>query len=188
MRHGATHHMRYSFLFLAAVLAACGSQHSFDPATVQTFNTAALTVSNAASTYAGQTANLPSAGTCTSLHQAYDSNVRPTISQMQGVGPEMDSMMGEEGHMGDADMACSANAMMTELDHHQSAGCQSSTDMGADESKAQRHAAAMTQWANHAANRSHDLGSMMRMSMMGGAGSATGHCIHNSDGSYTLQP
>ena len=85
-------------------------------------------------------------------------------------------------------MACSANAMMTELDHHQSAACQSTVDMGADEAEAQRHAGAMTEWANHAANRSHDLGSMMGMGMMGGAGSTTGHCVHNADGSYTLSP
>jgi hypothetical protein len=62
--------------------------------------------------------------------------------------------------------------------------------MTPNKAEAQQHVGAMTQWASHAMNRSHDLASMEGMSMGGmmGSGSTTGHCIHNADGSYTFQP
>jgi hypothetical protein len=86
-------------------------------------------------------------------------------------------------------MGCAANAMMAELDRHQTAACASTTDMAPNEGEAQQHVAAMTQWASHEMARSHDLASMAGMGMGNmGSGTAGGHCVHNVDGSYTLQP
>jgi hypothetical protein len=98
--------------------------------------------------------------------------------------------MGSMNHMDAEDMGCTANAMLAEMNRHQAVACASSTDMTPNKTEAQQHVTAMTQWASHAMNRSHDLASMEGMNMGGmmGSGSTTGHCIHNADGSYTFQP
>jgi hypothetical protein len=93
-------------------------------------------------------------------------------------------------------MTCAADAMMAELDHHHDVACASATDMGPNITEAHRHVTAMTQWADHQLTRSSDLGSMMGGGMGGGGmggggmmtgGGATGHCVHNQDGTYSLQ-
>jgi hypothetical protein len=79
---------------------------------------------------------------------------------------------------------------MAELDRHKAAACASATDMAPNKTEAQQHVAAMTQWADHEMSRSAEMGSMMGTTMggMGGGGTTTGHCVHNADGSYTMQP
>jgi len=180
--------MRHSLLVLVVVtVAACGSQLSSTE--IQNFRSDALAVSTAATTYGNQTAQMQSVASCTSLHQGYDSQVRPLIGQMQSMSSAMDSMMGDEQHMGDADIRCGADAMMVELDAHRAAACASSTDMASNEAEAQRHAAEMVQWATHESDRSQELGSLMGMAMgMGGNGSSGSHCRHDSDGGYSLDP
>src|SRR5215470_17893357 len=114
--------MRYSLLVPVVVTTvACGSHVSSTD--VQNFSSDALAVAAAASTYGNQAAQIQSVAGCTSLHQGYDSQVRPMIGQMQSLAPEMDSMMGDEQHMSDGDMDCGANAMMAELDAHRGAAC-----------------------------------------------------------------
>jgi hypothetical protein len=87
-------------------------------------------------------------------------------------------------------MGCSANAMLAEMNRHQAIACASTADMTPKKAEAAQHVASMTQWAGHAMGRSHDLASMVGMSTGGmmGSGSTTGHCIHNTDCSYTFQP
>jgi hypothetical protein len=180
---------RYAFLALALTLAACGGSTSgLNTAQIQAFNTSAQGVSAAVTTYGTQAAAMTSPATCSAAQTSYDSQVRPMVGQMQGMGADMDGMMGSMNHMDAEDMGCSANAMLVEMNRHQAVACASTTDMTPN--KAEQHVAAMTQWAGHAMGRSHDLASMAGMSMGGmmGSGSTTGHCIHNADGSYTFQP
>ena len=182
---------RYAFLALALTLAACGGSTSgLNTAEIQAFNTSAQGVSTAVTTYGSQAAAMTSTATCTSAQTSYDSQVRPMVGQMQGMGAEMDGMMGSMNHMDAEDMGCSANAMLAEVNRHQGVACASTTDMTPNKAEAQQHVASMTQWAGHAMGRSHDLAAMAGMSMGGmmGSGSTTGHCIHNADGSYTFQP
>jgi hypothetical protein len=129
-----------------------------------------------------------SPATCTTAQDTYDAQVRPMIGQLQGMGASMDAMMGSMNHMDWADMGCSANATMAELDRHRTVACASSTDMAPNKVEAQQHVAVMVQWASHEMGRSHDVGSMTGMSMgqMNG-GTSTGHCVRNADGSYTFQ-
>ena len=183
--------MRHAVLVLAAAAAACGgSTTALSTADIQAFNTAGLNVSTAAATYGSQAAAMTDSPSCSSAEAAYDSQVRPSVSQMQGLGTAMDEEMGSMGHMSDADMECAANAMMAELDRHKGVACASTTDMTPNKAEAQQHVTTMTQWANHQLSRSHDMGSMMGMGMggMSGGGMTTGHCVHNADGSYTYQP
>jgi hypothetical protein len=61
--------------------------------------------------------------------------------------------------------------------------------MTPNRTEAQQHVAAMAAWADHAMGRSHDLASMEGMGMGHmGSGTTGGHCIHGTDGSYSLQP
>jgi hypothetical protein len=182
--------MRYAFLALALTVVACGGSTSgLDATEIQKFNTAAQGVSTAALTYGNQAAAMTSPATCASAQNTYDSQVRPLVGQMQGMGASMDAMMGSMNHMDAEDMGCSANAMMAELDRHRTASCASTTDMTPNKSEAQQHVAMMTQWANHEMGRSHDLASMAGMGMGNmGSGTTNGHCVHNADGSYTFQP
>jgi hypothetical protein len=182
--------MRKAFLLLA-LTAACGGTTSGVASTeVETFNAAAQGVSTAAASYGAQAAAMTSAATCNGAQTAYDSQVRPMIDQMRTMGPAMDGTMGSMGHRADADMECAANAMMAELDRHGAVACASVTDMTPNKAEAQQHVATMTQWANHQMARSNEMGSMMGMGMggMGGGGMTTGHCVHDPDGSYSMQP
>jgi hypothetical protein len=176
---------------MALFVTACGgSMSGLNTAEIQAFNTSAQGVSAGIAAYGTQAAAMTSSATCASAQASYDSQVRPMVGQMQGMGADMDGMMGSMNHMDAEDMGCSANAMLAEMNRHQAVACASTSDMTPNKADAQQHVAAMTQWASHAMGRSRDLASMAGMSMGGmmGSGSATGHCIHNADGSYTFQP
>ena len=181
---------RHAILALALTLAACGGSTSgLDTAEIQAFNASAQGVSAAVTTYGTQAATMTSPATCTSTQSSYDSQVRPMVGQMQGMGADMDAMMGSMNHMDAEDMGCTANAMLAELNRHQAVACASTTDMTPNKAEAQQHVGAMTQWASHATGRSHDLATMSGMGMGGmGSGTTGGHCIRNADGSYTFQP
>jgi len=182
---------RYALLAMALTLAACGGSTSgLNTAEIQAFNTSAQGVSAAVTTYGTQASAMTSVATCTSAETSYDTQVRPMVGQMQGMGADMDGMMGTMNHVDAEDMGCSANAMLAELNRHQAVACASTTDMTPNKNEAQQHVAVMTQWAGHAMGRSHDLASMAGMSMGGmmGSGSTTGHCVHDSGGGYTFHP
>ena len=187
-------HARVLLLGLPLGLAACGGTSGFESSQVQAFASASQAVAASAASYATQATTMTSASSCSGIQGAYDSQVRPMVGSMQGMGPSMDEMMGSMNHMGDADMECGAYAMMAELDRHRAVACASSTDMAPNVAEARQHATTMTGWANHQEARAHELGSMMGMGgMMGGSGgtgstSSTGRCVHGPDGSYTIQP
>jgi hypothetical protein len=143
--------MRHAVIGFTLLLAACGSSASLDTAQIQAFNSAAQDVSMAAATYGSQAAAMTSVASCASAQSAYGSQVRPPVARMQGMGPSMDAMMGSMNHMDMEDMACSANAMMAELDRHQAAACTSTADMAPNAAEAQQHGAAMTRcrWQLH---------------------------------------
>jgi len=181
--------MRYLVLVLAVAAAACGSS-GVTSADVQKLNALSQDVSAAATTYGTHAAAMTDTGSCSSAENTYDAQVRPMVGQIQGMGTAMDDEMGSMNHMSDADIECGAQAMMAELDRHKGVACASATDMAPNKAEAQQHVATMTQWANHEMVRSDEMGSMMGMGMggMGGGAMTTGHCVHNPDGSYTMQP
>ncbi len=184
--------MRRSALYLAAITLACGggSGSTSSGATPQQLNALAQDVASAAAGYDTQAAGMANVAACASEESQYDGQVRPEVEQMQAMGPQMDQMMmGSLGHPEDADMACAADAMMAELDHHRSIACSSTSDMAPNVDEAHRHATAMAQWADHEMARTSAMGSMMGGGMGGmpGGGMSTGHCVKNGDGSYSMQ-
>lgn len=181
---------RNALVVVALLLAACGSSSGPDTAVIQSFNTASQIVSGAVTAYGVQAAAMTSLASCGDAQGNYDAQARPMVAEMQGMGPMMDSMMGSMGHMDEGDMTCSANAMLAELNRHRAVACASTTDMAPNQAEARQHVASMSRWADHAMNRSRDLGSMAGMGMGGmmGSGTTTGRCVHGTDGTYTLQP
>ncbi len=171
-------------------LACGGSTSGITSADVQRFNATAQEVATTAATYGAQAGGMTDAASCSTAQSGYDAQVRPMVGNLQSMGGGMDGEMGSMHRASDADMACAANAMMAELDRHRSVACASTVDMTPNKAEAQQHVAAMTQWADHEMARSAEMGSMMGMGMggMGGAGTTTGHCVRNADGSYTMQP
>ena len=182
--------MRYTALVVALATLACGgSSSSGSTGTPQAMNALAQEVSTAANAYDALAAGMSGAADCSSDENQYDAQVRPQITQMLDMGPQMDTMMmGSLGDPADADMTCAADAMMAELDHHRSLACSSATDMGPNVDEAHRHATAMMQWADHEMARTSAMGSMMGGGMGGmpGGGMSTGHCVKSGDGSYSM--
>ncbi len=187
--------MRRLLLGVVVTVAACGS--SSNPSNgddVRTLNTAAQHVSTAVTAYATQASGMTDTAGCTAAETSYEGQVRPSIAQMQSMGPGMDQLMGSMGNAANADMTCAANAMMAELDHHHAVACASTTDMAPNKTEAQHHAAVMNDWAQHQEARSYAMGAMMGsgmggmgMSGMAGNGTTTEHCVQNPDGSSSLQ-
>jgi hypothetical protein len=148
-------------------------------------------ISSAAAAYGTEASAMTDVTACTIDETSYDAQVRPMADEMQGMAPGMDQTMGSMGKGSDADMTCAANAMMAELDRHKGVACSDATDMGPNKTEAEHHVSAITQWANHQMVRSDEMGSMMGTGMggmvgMGGGGMTTGHCIRNSDGTYSM--
>lgn len=173
--------------------AACGGGSGSSGATaadVRQLNTLSQQVLGAEGSYGAAAGAMTDMMSCQSAQSGYDGQVRPMVDEMQAMGPAMDQQMSGMGHPADADLACAADAMMAELDHHQSAACASASDMPANMAEAADHVAAMTGWADHQLARSHDMGSMSGMGMggMGGGGMTTGHCVRNGDGTFTMGP
>lgn len=181
--------MRFTPLLVALAALACGggSSSSSSAASPQAMNALAQEVSTAASAYDALAARMSGVADCSSDESQYDAQVRPHVTQMHAMGPQMDMMMGSLGDPADADTTCAADAMMAELDHHHSMACASPTDMGPNVSEAHRHATAMMQWADHEMARTSAMGTMMGGGMgMPGGGMSTGHCVKNGDGSYSM--
>ncbi|MBP1654715.1 MAG: hypothetical protein H6Q28_1271, partial [Bacteroidetes bacterium] len=129
---------RYALLAMALTLAACGGSTSgLNTAEIQAFNASAQGVSAAVTTYGTQASAMTSVATCTSAETSYDTQVRPMVGQMQGMGADMDAMMGTMNHVDAEDMGCSANAMLAELNRHQAVACASTTDMTPNKNEAQ---------------------------------------------------
>lgn len=86
--------------------------------------------------------------TCKNIHDDYDAQVRPWVSQMVQMAGEMDGWMGNHGGGANADMRCAAATMMDDLDHHRSVAC-TLPDLAADQAEATRHVDAMNSYAGH---------------------------------------
>jgi hypothetical protein len=174
----------------AATATACGGSSGTTSPDPRRFSALSQQVATTAASYGAQASGMASAAACSADESTYDGQVRPMVTELQGMGPAMDDRMGSMTRGSDADMDCAANAMLAELDRHRAAACGSPTDMGPNRAEAQQHVAAMTQWADHEMARSAEMGDMMGSGMggMGGAGATTGHCVRDADGTYRMQP
>jgi hypothetical protein len=188
-------------ILASAVVAVsgCGSgMNGVSQADVQAYAALAQGVASSASAY-GTAANATVDPTgCASTHASYDGQVRPMVDRMRSMSGKMDDEMGRMGRGADGDMSCGADAMETELAHHDAVAC-TSTVMPANHAEASRHATAMTTWAAHQLARADEVGGMMGMGgggMMGpgggmmdpGSATTTMACHRNGDGTFTLGP
>jgi hypothetical protein len=186
--------MRQALLAIPLLAAAaCGGGTGSAVATngdVQQLNTLSQQLVAAEGSYGAAAGAMTDMTSCAGAEAGYHGQARPMIDEMQAMGPGMDQRMSGMGHPGDADLACAADAMMTELDRHHGVACVSADDMAANMAEASHHVAAMTQWADHQLARTHAMGAMSGMGMggMGGGGMGTGHCVRNGDGTFTMAP
>lgn len=177
------------------VVTGCGSDaHGVSQADVQAYGALSRQISTAATAY-GTAANATIDVTnCNSTHATYDAQVHPMVDRMRSMSGAMDQQMGMMGHSVDADMACGADAMTSELAHHDAVACTST--MSANHEEATRHTAAMVAWADHQDSRATEMNGMMGGGGMMGAGGMmdTGPvttaiaCHRNGDGTFTLGP
>jgi hypothetical protein len=176
-------------LAAAVAVMGCGSAdtHGVGVADVQAFAALSGQISSAASGYGAAANATVDVSGCQSTHAAYVAQVRPMVGQMGAMSGGMDGQMGMMGRTADADMSCGADAMVAELDHHDTVAC-TSTVMSANHAEATRHGTAMTAWADHQHARADEMGGMMGMGsgMMGGGGTTTVPCHRNDDGTFTL--
>jgi hypothetical protein len=158
-------------LFVLASSAACGGSTagpestSVSSADLAQYQQLAMEVHSAAGGY-GQMmagADMTTIDACRSVHDRYDAQVRPWITQMQGMAPEMDDFMSGHGGATDADVACGAGMMMNELDRHAAVAC-AAQSLAGDQLEAARHVNAMNAYAAHAGDR-------MTQMMSGSSGS-----------------
>ncbi len=153
-------------------IAACGGPSMMPGATQGTADVTAITayegltthVQSAADSY-GAAMGAPGmtlAG-CSAVHDAYDAQVRPWLSQMMQASGTMDAYMDAHGGGAYADMGCVANAMLSELDAHRAAACTFAT-LSDDQAEVTRHVGVMGTYGSHLTAR---CGTMM--------GGASGH-------------
>jgi hypothetical protein len=176
--------MRLAFSFV--FLAACGGSSSStttqpSSSDIATYQALTQRTQDAVGSYRAMmmSSDMTMAG-CSSAHDAYDSQVRPWITQMMQMSGVMDGFMDDHQGSGDADMACTSNAMMNELDAHRMAACTFAT-MSADQSEVMRHASAMASYVGHASVRCTEMmggldgsGFSWGPMMMGCTGSSSG--------------
>jgi hypothetical protein len=154
--------MRTTTLFVAGVLAvvvgaACGESNqavaSGSTATtgdIASYQQLATNVQDGATTYR---ANMMAPGTvttadCQRVHDAYDAQLRPWVSQMVQMSGSMDHYIDDHGGAGVADLGCVSAAMMYEIDRHHTAAC-TAADIGANRTEAGRHVDAMLSYGGH---------------------------------------
>ena len=182
--------MQKLLLALPLLAAACGmSSSGVTAAQVSDLRATAQAASTASTTYGAQASAMPDLPACTADEAGYHGQIAPMIDRMASMGAAMDGQMASMGHMTDGDMACVAAAMAAELARHHGVACASAIDMAPNQAEAAQHVGAMVAWAGHMMDRTGQMGGYMGMGMMGGTGgTVTGHCVHEVDGSYVLQP
>lgn len=92
------------------------------------------------------------AAECRRIHDQYDAQVRPLVSQAVHLAGAMDRYMDEHGGADAADYSCVSTAMMSELDRHHAAACVRS-DLAGNQAEADRHAAAMLSYGGQLSAR-----------------------------------
>jgi len=85
---------------------------------------------------------------CQRVHDEYDVEVRPWVSQMLQMSRRMDRYMSYYGGDEVADHACVSAEMTYELDRHHAAAC-TLADLGANQAEAGRHVDAMLAYGEH---------------------------------------
>jgi hypothetical protein len=93
---------------------------------------------------------------CRSLHDAYDAQVRPLVSQLILMAREMDDEMVAHGGLSSADIACVAASMLAELDQHRAVSC-TWAEITHDQAEAVRHSRAMISFGVHISDRAGEI-------------------------------
>lgn len=179
----------------AILVAACGNdRHGVSQADAQAYSALAQQIGSSALAYGTAASATIDVASCTSTHASYDAQVHPMVDRMRSMSGAMDEQMDMMGHGADGDMSCGADAMATELAHHDAVACTST--MMANRDEATHHAAAMVGWADHQHARAEEMEGMMGGGGMMGSGgmmdpgsvTTTVTCHRNGDGTFTLGP
>lgn len=93
---------------------------------------------------------------CISIHRAYNVDARSQIFVMTQVEADLDAAIASHGDDAYADIACSIDALITELDYHEAVACQDAT-IELDRAEAARHLAALTALREHLSTRSAEI-------------------------------
>ncbi|HEU4729566.1 MAG TPA: hypothetical protein VFT22_16825, partial [Kofleriaceae bacterium] len=146
---------------LVWALAACSSGGTsgseISSSEVTTYEELATQVSGAAASYQASMMDAHmTLASCAGVHDQYDQQVRPLIARMMSSGGEMDSFMSAHHGGGVADVACSAAAMMQELDAHARQAC-GAASIEDDRAEVARHVAAMTGFDDHVGQRCREI-------------------------------
>ena len=161
-----------------------GTPMQMPPMGVQGFHALSQQIADAAAAHGTAVAGMADVTACAPAETSYAAQVRPMIQQMRVLADDMDVMMGSLGQTAHADMTCSSDALLAELDHHASVACGS--DLSAIRLEGARHAAAMASWADHQRVRSEEMGAMMGIAGMTMPSSGTGGaCQRNPGGTFT---
>ncbi len=140
---------------------ACGTSSTSTDATqaaiektnVATFQDLSSRVQSAAYSYgATMVAGSMTLGNCAAVHDAYDAQVRPWLSQMVQMSGTMDGYIDSHSGLTYADMHCVTSAMWDDLEAHRLAACKFAT-LSANQAEASRHVNVMTSYAAHAYDR-----------------------------------
>jgi hypothetical protein len=174
--------------FALAAAAACGRSSDSHGSTassddIATYLQLAEKVQSRATSY--RTAMIApgtaTAADCQRVHDEYDAEMRPWVSQMVQMSRSMDRYMNDHGGASVADHACGSATMMYELDQHHAVAC-GLADVAADRAEATRHVDAVMAYGGHMWGRCDqmmrgaDTGSWSWGPMMDGCGEWDGCC------------
>ena len=157
---------KHSSLFVAALVAACGSSTSTTAPDVVAYKQLAQQLEVSVSSYRDAGTSVPTVTDCMSVHNNYDSHVRPLVHQMLSMSTGMDNCMIGFGDSTDANFQATCDSMVSELDHHAQTACQSST-LSQDWAETQRHCDAMDSFVQHELSGEGTLAGMMDGMMSG---------------------
>lgn len=93
---------------------------------------------------------------CNRVHDSYDAQVRPLVSQMAQMRAAMDHYMDDHGGASVADFSCVSATMTYELDLHRATAC-TSADITTDRAEVHRHVDAVLSYAGHIGNRCNEI-------------------------------
>lgn len=141
---------------MLVALAGCTNPEARLPTTdeVATYQQLALQVEDAATSYlaAMDSPSTDTVAECQALHDAYDAEVRPWVTQLVDMSDTMDHYMQSHDGGSVADHGCTSTTMMYELDRHLATACASS-DPAANRTEAAHHVDAMHAYGEHLSDR-----------------------------------
>jgi hypothetical protein len=147
---------RFAFgrAFALVATAACGGSTASSGSTnsdITKYQELAATVQSVSANYSATMLG-PTAADCQRIHDQYDAQVRPLVSQMLQLGGAMDNLVDSHGGSTSADLSCASATIMDELNFHRSVACTLS-GFSANQAEAARHADTMSSFAGHIADR-----------------------------------